>query len=219
MNPEEYRLVVSSGPTREWIDPVRYISNPSSGRTGWAIATKGVSLFKEVIFISGPVISKYSSVKNATNIHVDTTEDMAKAVHEWIGDKTILIMAAAPADFTARKASDHKIKKTSSESHHIELLPTRDILKSLKGKKFNSFIKVGFAAETNDVENYALKKLKDKKLDYICANQVFKQNMGFGENINTLTIYSKKGSTKTIGPGDKKKLAGQLIKYLIRDIV
>ncbi len=215
----DYKLIVSSGPTREWIDPVRFISNPSTGRTGWEIASQGMKIFNDVIYISGPVSSKFSIVDGAKNILVDTTEEMACEVYREAGNNCVLIMAAAPADFTARITRDHKIKKTTDEAYSIELIPTKDILKGLIGHTYSNFIRVGFAAETNDVDNYAKEKLIDKDLDYICANRVFKQKIGFGENnANSLHVFSRSGWKKDIGPGSKTENAIELLNILIDDI-
>ncbi len=216
MNASSYRLVVTSGPTREWIDPVRFISNPSSGRTGWGIARRGLKYFKEVVFISGPAHHKYISVQGAKNILVDTTEEMKAAVHKSIKSKTLLIMAAAPADFTPDRTSDSKIKKTAAKQLNVKLVPTTDILKSLKDHGARDFYRVGFAAETDHVSENALDKLERKGLDFICANQVFKESQGFGEHANTLHLLGHDGELRQFGPGDKLKIADDLLKYLIR---
>lgn len=218
MDPSKYRLIVTSGPTREWIDPVRYITNPSSGKTGWAIAKKGLSQFREVVLISGPGDPKYRAVNDAKNIAVDTTEEMAKAVKENICENSILIMSAAPADFKSMSVHKSKIKKDKIKKQIIELKPTIDILKSVKNVKLNNFYRIGFAAETDHVESYARKKLIDKNLHYICANQVYKENMGFGNNDNRLLVFGRDESVFEIGPGEKTKNATKLLTYLIKTI-
>lgn len=221
METEKYRLVVASGPTREWIDPVRFITNPSSGKTGWAIASLGRTMFRETSYISGPGKEEYRTVKGATNIHVETTAEMAKEVFHSISDYTILFMAAAPADFTPVRHSTIKIKKRYRRSLNVKLKPTTDILLSA-GTKYthlDHFYKVGFAAETDNVLEHALEKVKRKKCDYVCANIVFKEDKGFGEHENSLMIVDKKGITMTIGPFNKDVLAGKLLDFIVRSIV
>lgn len=217
MNPSRYRLIVTSGPTREWIDPVRFISNPSSGRTGWAIARKGSKLFRDVVFISGPAHNRYTKVEGAKNIRVESTEEMAAAVTEAIREKTLLIMAAAPADFTPEKRDTTKIKRSGGELV-LRLKPTKDILRGLDSLQVKDFIKVGFAAETDHIEENAFEKLKRKNLDFICANRVFQEREGFGENKNTLHVIGRDGTDKTIGPADKLLLAERLLQYLVKAI-
>lgn len=209
-------LVVTSGPTREWIDPVRFISNPSSGKTGWWIAKSGLNRFKKVIYIAGPGNPAYSRVDGATNIQVDTTEEMRVAVTQSIGESTILIMSAAPADFRVEDIQNEKIKKLENSRNRqtIHMVPTVDILKSIANIKEPSLIRVGFAAETNNIEQYARNKIQTKNLDYICANLVYKANTGFGESKNSITIYGKDQSVKRLGPGEKEDLAGEILDYL-----
>ncbi len=220
MNPEEYRLVVASGPTREWLDPVRFISNPSTGHTGWALASSGVGRFREVIFISGPGTEEYRTVEGASNVLVDTTAEMTSAVRDHVGDNCLLIMSAAPADYTPQESVDHKIKKKSGEPYTLTLAPTTDILKSLipLAAGWPAFFRVGFAAETRNIEEYARKKLVEKDLDFICANQVYKSETGFGEHPNTLLVIDKAGETVKIGPATKDDLAVRLLDHIVAKI-
>lgn len=218
MNPSKYRLVVTSGPTREWIDPVRFISNPSSGRTGWALARRGLKLFRDVVFISGPAHGRYTKVEGAKNIQVESTEEMAAAVTSAIRERTLLIMAAAPADFTPESRDTTKIKRSGGELI-LRLQPTKDILIGLGSLDLDHFIKVGFAAETDHVQENAFDKLKRKNLDFICANRVYQEREGFGENRNTLHVIGRDGKEKIIGPADKLLLADRLLRYLVATIV
>lgn len=219
MTPGDFRLVITSGPTREWLDPVRFLSNASSGRTGWCLASAGLPLFRQVTLISGPVAREYCELAGAEITLVDTTQDMADAVRAAAGPATLLIMAAAPADYTPAHVSDAKLKKTPG-SMELKLRPTVDILGSIAalGDSFPSFYRVGFAAETGDLESNARDKLRRKRLNFICGNEVFRTARGFGENSNTWSVYGMDGSTKTIGPGDKAQLSRQLLAYLIESL-
>lgn len=220
MNPEEYRLVVASGPTREWIDPVRFISNPSTGQTGWSLATSGVGRFREVVFISGPGNEEFRTVEGARNVLVDTTAEMTSAVRDHVCDFCLLIMSAAPADYTPAEPENQKIKKKSGEPYTLTLAPTTDILKSLipLATAWPAFYRVGFAAETKNVQEYALRKLAEKELDLICANQVYKSETGFGNHPNTLLVIDKAGEIAKIGPAAKDDLAIRLLDHIVAKI-
>ena len=208
-------LIVTSGPTREWLDPVRFLTNASSGKTGFEIASAGVKRFQKVIYIAGQCEERYRSVNDAMVIHVDTTADMAKAVQSSLCENSLLIMAAAPADFTPATPADQKIKKQPNETTKtIELKPTIDILKFVGQNPPLKSIRVGFAAETENLKQNALKKLQSKNIHFICANQVFKTKDGFGEVQNTLHLLDQKGGETLIGPFTKDKLAKALLDEL-----
>ena len=214
-----YRLIVTSGPTREWIDPVRFISNPASGQTGWHLAVIGKQLFEEVIYIVGPTYPPFDKFDNAKNISVETTKEMQIAVHNSISDNCILIMAAAPADYAPKqKAKPHKIsKKLQHTELHLHLAPTIDILKSLipVAAKYSQFYRIGYAAETQNIIEHAYEKLQEKQLDLICANEVNKTMKGFGNNLNKLIILEKNGNKNFLGPASKKALAASLLDMVI----
>ena len=220
MNPAEYRLIVTSGPTREWLDPVRFISNPSTGRTGWALAQAGIGRFREVVLISGPGEENFRSVEGARNILVDSTAEMTSAVRDVIDDFSLLIMSAAPADYTPAKPAEQKIKKTAGEGYTLTLRPTTDILRSLipMARNWPNFYRVGFAAETKNVEEYAMGKLREKELDFICANKVHKEDAGFGDHPNTLLVMDRSGESTKIGPASKDALAVLLLDYIVAKI-
>lgn len=216
------RLVVASGPTREWLDPVRFITNPSSGQTGWELARFGLAHadIGEVILISGPGLDRFRTLENAQNVEVDTTAEMATVVRASLCDNCLLFMAAAPADFTPSKPSELKIKKEQMDRMQIELSRTEDILKSLIpiATELENLHRVGFAAETDHMEEHALKKLNQKNLDFICANHVYKITHGFGSHENTLLVLGKHGSRKILGPSPKSDLAQTLLNYIILNI-
>ncbi len=220
MKLEDFRLVVTAGPTREWLDPVRFITNASSGKTGWHIASLGLKRFREVVYISGPGDPRYAKVEGARCLRVDSTEDMSRAVNENTGDDTVLIMTAAPADYTPANVAENKIKKSPEGLLRLELRPTTDILKTLSEHTADArnCIKVGFAAETNDLEANAQGKLERKGLHFICANQVYRDSAGFGDNDNTWRVFGRDGSETVLGPAPKEDLAGMLLDLLAREI-
>jgi len=215
-NPKDFKLIVTSGSTREWIDPVRFISNPSSGKTGFLLAQEGVDIYRETVYIAGYTEKEFKSVNNAKNISVDNTESMAEAVFQELDHHSILIMAAAPADYTPKITSDIKIKKQEKEVV-ITLIPTIDILKTIGNQKlphYNKLILVGFAAETNQIKEHAIEKLNKKNAHFICANQVYKSQTGFGHVDNAVVIFDKWNQEKTIGPIPKEFLCKKIIEYL-----
>lgn len=220
MNIKELRLVVGSGPTREWIDPVRFISNPSTGRMGHAIAEAGLSRFKEVVFVSGPVAPPYDHVDGAVNYMVETTEEMKEHILRSLGDGTVLIMAAAPADYTPAVFQHSKIKKDPELNLEIKLKPTPDILMETAAvsSRYADLFRVGFAAETDHVRENALAKLKKKDLDFVCANMVFREEAGFGANPNSLLVIERDGTETPVGPAEKSELAKALLDLLSKRI-
>lgn len=219
-DPKDFRIIITSGPTREWIDPVRFISNPSSGKTGFELAKQSIPLFKEVIYISGAVYPQYQTVQNAKNVSVITTQEMAKAVFKELSDYSILIMSAAPADYTVKNISEEKIKK-KEDKIMIELHPTIDILKTIGNSMLNQYKKlilVGFAAETHNIENYAKEKLIKKNIHFICANYVYKNQSGFGNIENQILIFDKWNGKNEIPLSNKEEIAKKILEYLIQKI-
>src|SRR5580765_6783461 len=156
------RVLVTAGPTRELIDPVRYISNRSSGKMGYAIAEAALEAGHEVILISGPV--KLDPPRDAKFVLVSASDEMFDAVHRHADQSDVCILCAAVADYKPAKVSPVKIKKRAGNLS-LELIPTRDILDSLGRRQNRQFILVGFAAETNDVEQNAAQKLHAKNCD------------------------------------------------------
>jgi phosphopantothenoylcysteine synthetase/decarboxylase len=215
MNLRDFKLIVTSGPTREWIDPVRFISNPSTGQTGWQVARRGVGKFREVVYICGPAHEQYLTVDGARNISVVTTEDLARAVQSEVEARTLLIMAAAPADYTPAEPGVEKIKKRAGAPMQLELKPTTDVLLSVSDAEYGNFFRVGFAAETNQVREHAREKMERKKLHFVCANQVYREEMGFGSHENTLIVLDREGREEVLGPFSKEILGEKLLDYLI----
>lgn len=208
------KFIVTSGPTREFFDPIRFLSNPSTGKMGFSIATAAVQKGYKVTYISGPIAQRYRSVEHALNIRVTSTRDMLAAVSEQLTSNSVLIMAAAPADYRPEFYSEKKIKK--GESGQLRLIPNPDILKSMAAKrlerKFKSCFLVGFAAETDDGHTYAQRKLVEKNLDLIFLNNLRNEQSGFGVNTNILTVFRADGSSELWEMASKEFLGEKIIK-------
>ncbi len=200
------RVLVTAGPTREHIDPVRFISNPSTGRMGYALAEAARDRGADVILVSGPT---HLARPWGVEFHlVVTAEEMRSVVMERAQDAKVVIMAAAVSDFRPRTVSGGKIKKDAAQ-RSIELEQTADILADL-GKDKAERILVGFAAETESIKENAMKKLKSKSLDMIVANEVNRTDAGFGAETNKALIIDRFGGEMDVPLMPKKKLS-QLI--------
>jgi len=180
-------IVVTAGPTREYLDPVRFLSNRSSGKMGYALARAALRRGAQVTLISGP--SSLPQPKGVTFIPVDTASDMRSAVNRELGLSTILIMSAAVSDFMPAEKSGEKIDKTGKL--FLKLTATPDILSSVGKKKNRPFI-VGFAAETGRKLDTARKKLRDKNMDLIVFNDVTEAGSGFDVETNKVVLIDKK---------------------------
>jgi Phosphopantothenoylcysteine synthetase/decarboxylase len=202
------RFLITAGPTREPIDPVRYISNRSSGKMGYAIAEAALEAGHGVVLISGSV--NLDSPRGAHVISILTSDEIYDAVHQHVGDCDVLVMCAAVADYKPQNVSATKIKKREAPLS-LELVPTRDILSSIKNND-RQFLVVGFAAETNDVETNARKKLQTKHCDIIVANDVGGPDSGMESDQNEVTIFFRSGETKKISRAPKKIIARELVK-------
>jgi phosphopantothenoylcysteine decarboxylase / phosphopantothenate---cysteine ligase len=204
------RFVVTAGPTREPIDPLRYISNRSSGKMGYAIAEAAVAAGHEVTLISGPV--HLDPPHDARIVSVLTSEEMFEAVHRHVHDCDILVMCAAVADYKPAVIATRKIKKRDAKLT-LELIPTRDILSSLGRDR--KFFAVGFAAETDALERNARKKLRAKNCDIIVANDVSRAETGMESDENAVTVFSCDGELKKISRAPKKIIARQLVQIFV----
>ncbi|WP_028116428.1 bifunctional phosphopantothenoylcysteine decarboxylase/phosphopantothenate--cysteine ligase CoaBC [Ferrimonas senticii] len=203
------KLLLTAGPTREALDPVRYISNHSSGKMGFAIAEQAVRMGAEVTLVSGPV--NLPTPAGVNRVDVESAEQMLAAVMARIDQQQIFIGCAAVADYRAANVAEHKIKKQNQASDEltIQLVRNPDILATVASHTKRPFT-VGFAAETNDVEQYALDKLKRKKLDLIAANDVSKAGQGFNADSNALTLFWLDGQ-QHLGHSTKADQAQQLL--------
>jgi phosphopantothenoylcysteine decarboxylase/phosphopantothenate--cysteine ligase len=209
------KAIVTSGGTREWIDPVRYISNASSGKMGFHLAENISNWIDDTVYIYGNVLEKYANFHGRSK-SVETTIDMLNAILEEISQDTLIVMAAAPADFKPQEYSETKIKKTDQE-YLIKLINNPDILHTIsqiiEEKTISGVHRVGFAAETNDLESNAMKKISNKKLDYIIGNTVGR-NIGFGENESSIKIFSSNGLEAQFESLTKEVLAKEIVIFL-----
>lgn len=198
------RFLITAGPTREPIDPVRYISNRSSGKMGYAIAEAAIEAGHEVVLISGPV--DVDRPRGVAVIPISTSDEMFDAVRRHTSRCDILVMCAAVADYKSAKVAKNKIKKRG-ENISLELVPTRDILASLP--KDRQYLVVGFAAETENVENNAQKKLREKNCDIVVANDA---RIGMESDENEVTILFRDGEIKRISRDSKRIISRDLVK-------
>lgn len=200
-------ITVTAGPTREALDPVRFLSNKSTGKMGYAIAKEAYKRGAKVILITGPTSIEAPKVSEV--IKVESTSDMFMAVQSVFNETDVLIKAAAPADFTPCEYSENKIKK-SPDVMNLELKKTKDILKYVGGIKEDKIL-VGFAAESTNMEEFAKEKLKKKNLDFIVANNITMESAGFGTDTNIATIYDRDGGSFESGKVTKKELANIIL--------
>ena len=203
------KFLISAGPTREKIDPVRFITNYSSGKMGYAIASAAHEAGHDVTLVSGPV--NLPEPPGVRTIHVESAAEMAQAVHANAPDADVIIMAAAVADYRPANPEMHKMKKMPGELV-LKLERTEDILATLGKNKTSKQILVGFAAETDDLEQTALGKLQRKNLDWIAANWVAD---GFGTETNALLLLSRDGKKVVLPSADKSALAKSLLETVL----
>lgn len=207
MKASPIRCLVTAGPTREFFDPVRFLSNPSSGKMGYALARAAAAKGWEVDLVSGPV-----ALPDPANVRVRrvvTGEEMYRAVKDLFRECDILIMTAAIMDYRPKTVADHKIKKFELEMV-IEMEPVVDVLATVARDKQHQLI-VGFAAETNNLEEYALKKLQVKNADFIVANSIGGETGAFERDDNSVIVFCRDGRRLPMGPVSKERLAAQLV--------
>lgn len=207
------KVVVTAGPTRERIDPVRYISNFSSGKMGYAMAEAATKLGASTVLISGPV--ELPKPEGVRLVKVESAAQMLEAVLAEYDDASIVVKSAAVADYKPKEAQTQKMKKKDGDSS-IELERTTDILKTLGAHK-NSQILVGFAAETNDAIGYGKSKLESKNLDYIIVNDVTDPGGGFGSDTNVVTLLTRAGKSYPFEAMLKSELANVLLEKIIQE--
>ena len=205
------KVLISAGPTREKIDIVRFISNRSTGKMGYALAAAAVEHGWEVVMVSGPV--SLISPDKARLVKVESAAEMAEAIHAEAHDADLVIMAAAVADYTPKNVSERKIKKTSG-SLTIELEATEDILLTLGKSKPEGQVLVGFAAESENLLANAQDKMQRKNLDWIAANDISKDDRGFASDNNSVILLSKDGRKIEIPKTSKTNIARQILEIL-----
>ncbi|MBU1628447.1 bifunctional phosphopantothenoylcysteine decarboxylase/phosphopantothenate--cysteine ligase CoaBC, partial [bacterium] len=204
------KILITSGPTREFIDPVRFISNPSTGRMGIAIARAAKKAGADVTLILGP--TEVQTPTDICLIRIVSAFEMDYAVNSVAPESDIIIMAAAVSDYTPIEKSEQKIKKTKSNIS-LQLKRTKDIISRLHDKYPDKFI-VGFAAESENLVENAMKKLEAKKLDMIIANDITKKDAGFAADTNSVVIIDKSGNIEETGLLTKSQLAELIISKL-----
>ncbi|WP_303968738.1 bifunctional phosphopantothenoylcysteine decarboxylase/phosphopantothenate--cysteine ligase CoaBC [Sporosarcina ureae] len=206
------KVVITAGPTRERIDPVRYVSNFSSGKMGYAMAEAAQKLGATTVLISGPV--ELPVPTGVQVIYVESAAEMFDAVISHYDDASIVVKSAAVADYRPKNIHGQKMKKKDGDDV-LELERTTDILKTLGQRKENQLL-VGFAAETTDVIAYGQKKLESKNLDYIIVNDVTDPDGGFGSDTNVVTLLSREGEAIPFSAMPKDLLAERLFEMIIQ---
>ena len=200
------RYVITAGPTREHLDPVRFLTNPSTGKMGFAVARAAVERGHDVALIAGPVALK--TPKGVARVDVVSARDMLAAVEAAIGDgDCVLIATAAVADWRPAACADRKLKK-GQMSDTIKLARNPDILKGVKCRH-----KIGFAAETNDVMAEAARKCREKGLAMIVANDVTEKGAGFGTDTNRVTFLKADGSVERLPLMSKLAVARRIVRF------
>ena len=204
-------VLITAGPTQEPIDPVRYVTNRSSGKMGYALAEAAVEAGAQVTLVSGPVNIKPPASCNF--ISVETAQEMYDAVMHHVSGKDVYIGTAAVADYSPTKVEGSKIKKDgSNESLVLEMKENQDILKTVSDKEDRPYV-VGFAAETEDLLKNARKKLEKKKLDLIIANDVSDKSIGFDSEENEVTLITNSEEV-LLDRSSKKKIAKRIVEFI-----
>jgi phosphopantothenoylcysteine decarboxylase / phosphopantothenate---cysteine ligase len=208
----DQKILVTAGPTRESLDPIRYFTNRSSGKMGYAVAEAAVQRGAQVILVSGP--TSLEAPAGVERINVQSAEEMHRAVLGNIADCSIAIFAAAVADYRPVEANGQKIKRTK-ESMTISLEPTPDILASVTRDRGDRLI-VGFAAETENVAENARKKLAAKNADLIVANDVTAEGAGFDYDTNIVTLIARDGRDLALPRMSKSEVARHILDEVVR---
>ncbi|MBW1649162.1 MAG: bifunctional phosphopantothenoylcysteine decarboxylase/phosphopantothenate--cysteine ligase CoaBC [Deltaproteobacteria bacterium] len=211
------KILVTAGPTREFIDPVRFISNPSSGKMGYAIADAARKRGGNVILISGPTLIE--PPEGIKFIKIVSAKQMADNVFMNAQDADIIIKAAAVSDYRAEETFEHKVKKAKADRITLNFCKNTDILKKLGLNKKKGQIVVGFAAETKDLEQNAFKKLEEKNLDIIAGNIVGKPDSGFEADTNKAVLFFKSGKKEVLPLMSKDELADIILDRILKSPV
>lgn len=211
-NASSIRCLITAGPTREFLDPVRFLSNPSTGKMGFALAEAALQFGWNVDLVAGPV--SLPEPDGAILYPVVSAEEMYHQADALFDACDVCIMAAAVSDFRPVHRLPQKEKK-STASRTLQLEPTRDILAALTERKLNQTV-VGFAAETENLEANARAKLAAKNCDLIVANDLTQPGAGFAADTNTVTLFYPDDRSETLGPALKSALATQIIERLAK---
>ena len=205
------KVLVTAGPTREAIDPVRFVSNRSSGKMGYAVAQAAQRAGHEVCLVSGPVALE--PPPGVDVVRVATAAEMLAAVEKRVRGCDVLVMAAAVADWRPKKIAARKLKKSAGPPR-IEWEATPDVLKTLAPLKKKTQVFCGFAAETENLAREARRKLREKNLDAIAANDVSKKDRGFESDRNALTVFLAEGNAVRVALASKSECAERLLDVL-----
>ncbi|MEC8790136.1 MAG: phosphopantothenoylcysteine decarboxylase [Verrucomicrobiota bacterium] len=203
--------LISAGPTREWIDPVRFLSNPSSGKMGYALARAAVDRGMQVTLVSGPTALKAPA--GAEVLYVETAREMQEAMSQRFAKADLIIMAAAVSDHRPETRSKQKQKKEQVRMT-LDLVANPDILMELGKQKKNGQTLVGFAAETENLLPNARRKLREKNLDWIVANDVSEKDRGFQSDFNKISLLSKEQNEMDFEYQEKNSLARKIMDIL-----
>ncbi|MEH0155873.1 bifunctional phosphopantothenoylcysteine decarboxylase/phosphopantothenate--cysteine ligase CoaBC [Limibacter armeniacum] len=208
------KVLLTAGPTREYIDPVRYMTNASSGKMGYSLAAAFLKQGADVTIVSGPVdVEAEGGIKI---IPVNTAEEMYKATANEFDKVDIAVFTAAVADYTPKYKSDVKIKKEGNDMN-IEMVKTHDIAFEMGKLKKSGQMTVGFALETNNEQENAIKKLHKKNLDFVVLNSLQNKGAGFGHDTNQITIFDEQGAT-TFPLKSKREVAEDIVAYLLKKL-
>ncbi|WP_010530486.1 bifunctional phosphopantothenoylcysteine decarboxylase/phosphopantothenate--cysteine ligase CoaBC [Lentibacillus jeotgali] len=209
------KVLISAGPTQEKVDPVRFFTNRSSGKMGFALAEAAASAGADVTLVAGPV-SLETGNKRINRIDVVTAEEMYQAMHDHFHTSDIVIKAAAVADYRPKQIYGEKMKK-QPDDWRVEMERTQDILQSLGEAKKHQFL-AGFAAETTNPVEYGITKLQKKNLDAIIVNNVAAEGAGFGGDTNVVTYVNKTEEKEDIALRSKQEIAKEILKLIARDM-
>ena len=210
----KYKAIVTAGPTHEYIDPVRYITNKSSGKQGYEIAKSLSNKGFETTLISGP--TNLEADDNVNLIKVETAEEMFKATQNSL-PADVAVFSAAVGDYKVKDIQKVKIKK--QDNLNLKLEKNMDILNYVSNhNSLRPKLVIGFAAETNDLENYSIKKLNDKNCDWIVANDVSNKNIGFNSDFNEVSIFFKKGNKEKLSYKHKSEISDEIVEKIINHL-
>ena len=214
------KIVITAGGTREKIDTVRFISNYSSGKMGFALAEEACKMGAEVVLIAtatapSPQPSPRSGEGEFHVITINSALEMQQAVEQEFKNADVLIMAAAVADYRAKETADFKLKKTSQDEISIQLVKNPDILKEISAKKRDEQIVIGFCAESENLLTNAKEKIQKKDCDFLIANDISRSDIGFSSDFNEVYILDKSGNTEKIERASKHEIAKKILEKII----
>ena len=207
------KCLISAGPTREWIDSVRFISNPSSGKMGYALASEAKKRGYSVVLVSGPV--QLDKIEGISTHFVENAKEMELEMNNHFDSANIIIMCAAVSDHRPRNKKGGKIKKNDF-AKSIDLVENPDILKGLGKRKKKGQLLVGFAAEAENFVQNAKQKLIQKNLDWIAMNDISNASHGFGSDHNEIFLYSSTGEEVKLNSAPKNLLAKQILEEILK---